>query len=316
MIPPVTVFAEALRRPQESLRTLRGFTVAGSDSTSVTRTSLFAEAAIYMDGRRWLLCAPLRAESMQSAEIAAHAARMSCCRALSEYRILPDELIFRTSEGRECTCDLLLHDFPEGESLDAAVTHMDCNALEQALDYLREEFAAAGVVHNNLKPENIICGDDGRLHPVRYHYLRTTDDTARIEAEFDAVRDYIRTYAKSIFSPSAEFNPEPFAAEGEFDEVYPLCDMMRRVCRGGLFGFTDREGRVVIAPAYKYAEDFLEGRAIVESERGMGVIDRSGREIIEPRFDYIEYDDVRLLYEARSGCDTFTFDYSGIPVNV
>ena len=218
---------------------------------------------------------------------------------------------FRNSAGCCGRCDLILHELPEGEPLRTAVTHIATDSLSNALEMLRAEFLRTGFLHGNLKPTNLIYGDDGRLYPIRYHYARTGAAAEDTEAEIAAVRDYISSFPFIPADGETISAPYEIPSDGRFDEVAPMHDMMRRVCADGLYGFTDAAGDTVVAPSFIYAEDFRENRAVVETENGMGVIDRSGRFVIEPCYDIVEFDPECGDYVVKCGTKWARFDYLG-----
>jgi len=296
----------------EAFRTLRGFIAERRNGQIfISRTTSFAEARIRMKGKQYLLCAPLTTDAIAAAEPVARAVRQFDSRAFTEYRILRNEMIFSNSAGCSGRCDLILHELPEGEPLDTAVTHIATDALSNALEMLRSEFLRTGFLHGNLKPANLIYGDDGRLYPIRYHYARTGASAEDTDAEIAAVKDYISSFP---FIPAVgETFAEPYGkvSDPRFDEVAPMHDMMRRVRAGELYGFMDAEGATVIEPVFRYAEDFRENRAVVETGEGMGVIDRRGRFIIEPRYDIVEFDPERGDYTVKCGAKWARFDYLG-----
>ena len=51
-----------------------------------------------------------------------------------------------------------------------------------------------------------------------------------------------------------------------------------------LWGYVDRSGKLVIKPAYRFADDFSEGRAGVVVDHAYGFIDKQGKMIVAPRF--------------------------------
>ena len=310
-ITSITAFAEALQSPATSLRTLGEVRVpARHEGGTVSRTAMFAEARIETEGGLYLLCAPLTETALREAAPALHAVHLSGSPILTEYRLLPDEIMLRDSTGRLSTCDLLLHRLPEGETLDCAVTHIAAERLEEAIDILESEMLREGIVHNNLKPSNLIFTDDGLLYPIRYHYLRTGAPSEATAAEIMRLREYVRTFAERHCMQSSCTARYESALRGSFDEVSPLHDMMRRVRRGGLYGFVDERGRTVLAPQFLHADDFCENRSCVETASGMGVIDRRGRYIVEPRYDYAE-SDCSGGFLVRDGERYLRFDYAG-----
>lgn len=78
----------------------------------------------------------------------------------------------------------------------------------------------------------------------------------------------------------------------EYDKGLNLSNGLVGVCTEGKCGYLDKKGNVIIPLLYKKIDYFREdqgGLAIVNGERGWGVIDKTGREIIETN-----------LYEAPS----------------
>ena len=70
-----------------------------------------------------------------------------------------------------------------------------------------------------------------------------------------------------------------------FDSAAPFSDGLAGASEKGLFSYIDHTGHYVIAPRFKYAEDFAEGRAVVgDQESGLWYIDHSGRQAIAGKF--------------------------------
>lgn len=74
-----------------------------------------------------------------------------------------------------------------------------------------------------------------------------------------------------------------------------MCEGLTCVCGESGYGFVDEAERVAIPLQYLWAGDFAEGRAMVETPTGMGLIDKQGRYVIEPRYEIVEYN-------AYTGC--------------
>lgn len=310
--PSITSFSAALDTAGTSFRTLRGFRVVRADGRpAISRTAMFAEAQIWLDGSRRLLCVRLSHDEEESFQRAMHILRHIDCGAFPRCEILHDELVFVDSAGRESCCDVLLTDYPEGETLGEAVHYADTGRILSALHLLRDEFLRAGVAHRNLKPSNLIWSSDGHLYPVRCHYLcRASRED--IEAEFADVERYLLSSSRAPLSdavPAAE--PYRTALGDMWDEVSAMHDMMRRVRRGNLYGYVDDCGRTVIEPRYTSAGDFSENRAVAGTPEGMGIIDRTGRYVVEPVYDIADFDPDRGGYVARRGDVWHVFDYMG-----
>ena len=66
----------------------------------------------------------------------------------------------------------------------------------------------------------------------------------------------------------------------------PKGDLDLEPCTGGRFGFLDHSGNIAIAPAFRIARDFSEGRAAVKTDGfPWGYIDKTGKIVIKTQFD-------------------------------
>lgn len=306
MIPTIGIFKEALECPAEHFRTLRGLIPVRRDGEiAVSRTARFAEAEIRLDGSRWLVCAPLTRTATASVERTAEKLRYVKSDFLCEYRLLYSEMTFEDELGRPCSSDIVLQRLPEGEAFDPKTSTCDSRRLGEMLDALRAEETRIGFTHNNLKPSNLVVGDDGRLHPIRYHY-------AEIGTE---CRDDFAPLYEIVGTDAAAAVGDIIAAYGTADNdgemLFALHEGLRRICRGERYGFADESGNIAIPIRYLWADDFREGRAVVETENGMGLIDKSGREIIPAIYDDVCYDPVGGESVARFGGKTAVFSYDG-----
>ena len=78
------------------------------------------------------------------------------------------------------------------------------------------------------------------------------------------------------------------------------------------YGYVDTQNRYLIAPQYRWANDFHEGRAEVQTADGrMGLIDKTGRYVLEPHYEIVEYDDRTGRLLARFDGRWAAFDYEG-----
>ena len=92
-----------------------------------------------------------------------------------------------------------------------------------------------------------------------------------------------------------------WAEEENFPALYPIRE-------NGLWGYMNRSGEVVIQPQWITAKSFSDGRAIVESEEGMGLIDASGTYVIQPSecIQIEEYAYAYTIYDYElEGCGFF-----------
>jgi len=90
-----------------------------------------------------------------------------------------------------------------------------------------------------------------------------------------------------------------------------MCEGLTCVCGESGYGFVDEAERVAIPLQYLWAGDFAEGRAMVETPTGMGLIDKQGRYVIEPRCEIVEYNAYTGCSRVRSEGLWARFDYLG-----
>lgn len=87
--------------------------------------------------------------------------------------------------------------------------------------------------------------------------------------------------------------------------IGPMCDMMMRVSDGREWLYIDKHGSMAIPGRFAGAGDFAEGRAVVETPEGYGLIDLTGRYVIEPQCDDIKWDSIAnvavVTVDGRSG---------------
>ena len=308
--PTIVAFREALESPADHFRTIRSAVpVRNAGGITVARTAFFAESVVRFEGRRWLVCMPLTRSAVMAVERMAGKLQYIAGKCLCEYSVLYREMVVEDELGRKQECDIVLQEYPEGEELGRDCSYSPAQ-LRTMLDELHMAMESIGFTHNNLKPSNIIIGDDGRMHPVRYHYAELgegcRDDFAPLyalianEVADDALSDVYASYSaeigKTVGGGILRFSPH----EG-----------LIRFIAHDRYGYADEQGHTLVEPVYLWADDFAEGRAVVETERGLGLIDKSGREIIPAEYDDLRYD----LYSGESECNKngrrFVFGYDG-----
>ena len=314
MAPSITAYIQQISAQDPQFKTLTGVRPIERDGAPlVVRTSLFAEALVTIEEERYLLCLPL--SGMADSKVVRTCAKIKQINsnALTEYRLLPAEISLPDSLGREVECDLILHRLPAGESLDQAVTHIATVRIRSALNLLKQEMLKAGFLHGNLKPSNLIYGDDERIYPIRYHYAQLKADAAEIEAEFSRIESFVAEHPE-VKELEEHTPPTEYLSQLPYDEVFQLHNMMRRVRRGELYGYLDSNDNEVITPQFTYAEEFFEDRAVVQTAGSkMGVIDKEGRWIVQPIYDMIGLEDG--IFDARIGDKWIKIDYLGTTIN-
>ena len=72
------------------------------------------------------------------------------------------------------------------------------------------------------------------------------------------------------------------------------------------FGYIDKTGKWVIKPIYDDAKDFINGVAIVKTNRGYGAINKSGEIVVEPKYYDYEYrnnshSEDKIIFKDKAG---------------
>ena len=301
-------FMQALLTPDLSFRTLTDARAALTEEglPRLHRTTRFAEAEISWNGARWLLAMPLHPSAMRRIERLVPQLRRCGSPALVNYRILPQEL---QTDG--LVSDLVLQRLPEGRPLGEMTPYASGSALLAALDTLEQELRRAGFVHGNLKPANLIWSE-GALYPVRYHDASFGVNPAGDAAAFEALRRQVReaTGCDELHDATVAYAAVP-QLEGHLWTGHPFEGLICVEDETG-FGYVDAANRTVIPAQFRWAGDFREGRAEVETFEGkMGLIDRTGRYVLPPVYEIVEYDPATSRILARRDGLWAEFGYTG-----
>ncbi len=318
MYPTIHHFREGLLAPRTSLRTLADacFDADAAGAPRLDRTTLFAEARCTLGGHRYLLLCPLSPLAHRLAEATAQRLKYHPAEFLLPWRMLRGELTYSDATGTPRSCDLVAQELPaEGEPLTAFVRHADRDRLLSALDTLQKQLAQAGLTHNNLKAANLWATPDHRLWPLRYAYMRF--DAGDDAPQFETLRAFIAENA-SVAQMMCDTSAEYRAPRPDFSNHLWVGHMFEQtICVEDAegYGYVDTQNRYLIAPQYRWANDFHEGRAEVQTADGrMGLIDKTGRYVLEPRYEIVEYDDRTGRLLARLDGRWAAFDYEGRPL--
>jgi hypothetical protein len=113
----------------------------------------------------------------------------------------------------------------------------------------------------------------------------------------------------------------PHTCDGDRAEENPkwrfvgeMHEMVMRVFDGHEWRYVDKTGREAFAGTFLYACDFGEGRAVVETSGGYGLIDLDGRFVIEPRCADIEWDIAHNVAIVTVDGQSGLYDRNGVPL--
>jgi hypothetical protein len=93
--------------------------------------------------------------------------------------------------------------------------------------------------------------------------------------------------ANFIFTPYLYISPmKKFIACSSFVFIstFIFSQNLFPFLRSGSWGFIDSTGKEIIAPKYKVAGFFMEGFALVQTEKGVGYIDKNDKVVIEDKY--------------------------------
>ena len=315
MTPTLQTFIRALSAPDlqfKTLRTARPLT-DGNALPQVHRTTRFAECEIVWEGKHWLLFMPMSPTAMAKAERIATALRKVQSQAVTEYRLLPAELMWRDDLGKAHYQDLVVEALPQGIGFTEALHSIEQGKLLAELEALEKELRKIKFTHHNLKPENLRW-DGERFLTLRYHDAEIGGDATNEEA-WESLRQRILKEASTEvsncsandvegnYSSQATFNGHRWMSHA-FEGLICVEDETG-------YGFIDEQGQSVIPSTFVWAGDFHEGRAEVETDSGMGLIDKEGRWIIPAEYEIVEYLADESLVKVRKDNRWAMFDYMG-----
>lgn len=309
-------FTRALAAPDLAFDLLRDAEPLGlaHGVPRIVRTSRFAEAEIRWQGSCWIVALPLTPAVLPRIERTVAALGRLNAAWVPALRILTDELRWTDDTGRLRTASLLLQHLPEGCPFDEALRCVSATALHAALDRLKERMQAAAMAHNNLKPENLLWAG-GRFVPLRC-YDATFGSAAEADAEaIDRLHREIDTHAALRSAMTLHDTETPYEAPPQLTGhcwVSHLFEGLVCVEDPTGYGYVDVHNRPVIASQFRWAGDFREGRAEVETFDGrMGLIDRTGSYVIPPEYEIVDYDAAASVVRVRRQGAWALFDYLG-----
>lgn len=189
-------------------------------------------------------------------------------------RLHERELFLYTAPDKGFWTDVVLTDWIEGptlrEAIDRAVADGDAarlGELARRFDALAAELIADDTAHGDLKPENLVVGAEGQLHPI----------------DLDAM--FLPAFA-------GERSPELFEREGRwgfrlagqvvipplYDNGFDFTEGLAAVRLGQTWHYIDPAGRTRLScPGCQAVKPFRNGRAQIVRNGRRAAIDPSGR---------------------------------------
>ncbi len=314
MIPSIYSLSRALLSPATSLRSL------GADASVVlnadgmpqlVRTSHFVEAQINTPRGRLLVAMPLTVSATKGLEVRMAALRKVNSSLVGGVKILPQELVYEDSWGLTRSCDLVVQEMPYGANYEDVVRSGETQKLQSALVLLERELKRLEISHHNLKPQNLVYRD-GVLYPIRWWMGSACDG----DSDSRAIEQMLGRLGCSVESePQNGLTSYKVSASlSEYSYIGNVFDNMICVQNEYGYGYVDTKHEVVIEPHFEWADDFHEGRAVVQLPNGMGLIDKQGRYVIEPEYEIVEYGYTDGIIAVRKSGLWANFDYNGVQI--
>ncbi len=178
--------------------------------------------------------------------------------------------------------DVVLQRMPDGERLDRLVSPPD--GFIDGLLHLKRWLSDADFSHGNICPHNIYLMPNGT--PVLVDYTRGSRQ--RQSTDIEAVDALIEKY--KVNSSCAPRKPLV-----RYDFIGEMREGMMRAKVGDEWVFLNKSGHEIFGKRFLGAGDFIEGRAVVETSTGFGLIDLDGEWVVDPICDDLEWDEVHNL---------------------
>ena len=308
----ITAFRTALDAPQKWFSRLAE---ARWNGEPVRRSTYFAEAEVALGTGRGLLFMPLSSLSLRRAERLIPKQLYRNNTVIPHLEIFRNEMRYMHSDNSSATCDILYEPLPDAlplaDTINSFAGEQEASQIITAIKALREELHKADISHNNLREENLMIDNQGRILPIRWYYA--TSGAGGDDEALDALCTKIASLANNMLLCDAESAAYTTSnvVSSDYITVGRFSEGLIAIEQSSGWGFIDSDNNIVIEPKYLWVNDFHEGRAEVECAEGMGLIDKQGEYIIPPHYRIVEYDPVSGCSQVYDGHEWLEFDYSG-----
>lgn len=308
MVAPLTALSRAIKTPYTYFRAQLMMMVAPrydeGDNPAVVCVGDHAEAQVKLAyGQRALLYMPLTEDTFAETSDLVRWIRRTSTPIFDDCQALREEMLFFDIDTERYRADIILQRLPEGCYLHE-VRNIKKQRLRAMLDELQVEMQRLNITHTNLTPHCIIVGKE-RMHLARIHQIRRGEATTNFRPLYAFIDSMDND---SAIREVAEWKMENLS---KIERVYELHEERMRIMIDGKYGFSDVHQNIIIDAKYLWVEDFKEGRSIVRTESGMGVIDRVGQTIIEPHFENVTFEVDKGFFRAVEDGRFRLFNYDG-----
>ncbi|MFI3304727.1 MAG: WG repeat-containing protein [Rikenellaceae bacterium] len=232
-----------------------------------------------------------------------------------------DNSLFQDCQIRECRVDSLNNPYDAlyidimFVSIESGRLLSECTASESlylAVELLESTLQQFDIYFENLSPENVIVGIDGRLYPFLYNNIRFC--RGDYSADCDSLRSWL-SLASGIGECEVIDYMDPYpirdiASIKYLFQGFPRCDRSVVKCYNKRWGYINSAGDMVVEAQYAMAYGFVDGYAVVVSRKGWGLIDIDGVETIPSTYEDLAYNGGEIC-SAKRGDRWAYFSCSG-----
>jgi len=117
-------------------------------------------------------------------------------------------------------------------------------------------------------------------------YLDGRGTTEMSSSEAAALAEWAnKVYAKLSQTAGVPAQPRPTKEAASVTALTGQTATFPVIAETGLYGFADQTGQVVVKPQYTYADQLIEGRAMIQQGDKWGFLDEQGQEIVPPQYE-------------------------------
>lgn len=277
---------------------------AQSDRPAVVCAGNYAEAQVKLAyGQRAVLYMPMTEGTFEDMANLVRWIRRTSTPLFDDCQAFREEMLFFDMDTERHRTDIILQRLPEGCLL-YEVRDITKQRLREMLDELQIEMQRLNITHTNLTPHCIIVGKE-RMHLTRIHQIRRGEAKSNFRPLYTFIDQMDN---EPNISSVAEWRVENASP---IERVYDLCEERVRIMMNGRYGFADVHQNVVVEAKYLWVENFKEGRSVVRTESGAGVIDRAGQIIIDPHFENVVFEVDKGHFRAIEDGKFRLFNYDG-----
>lgn len=283
----------ALCNPRSHFRLLSNLQFNGK-AQDIVQQGAFLETQISIEHKRYMLYLPC-AELSREQELLFSAINSPL---FEPYTILRDELILDHSHCNTTRFDVIIQPIPKAVPLSDAP--LDATIRQALIESFEQECCRFNLTNRTLTERDILVDSANCLHIIRYHNITASETMP----PFCSLRSHFESLS------SLNDIEEQYLTSTEHNLHH--CDNYQLYHKQGRSGYIGTDGHSVITAKYLKVGDFYEGRAIVQTDNGFGVIDTQGRLIIEDSFQSIKYttNHSRFIAYFEDG-KYVTFDHNG-----